>query len=244
MQMIDVNNWIRSKLNYNLLKNMCISIPVFTTIMIISIMSCEPNLNEQTMWINSAKADCVGVGPMQCFQIKNSEEEPWSNFYQEIYGFDYEPGYIYKLKVSVTTLDTDKLPADKSSKEYRLVEVLSKDIDPILSLNDIWALTEIEGADAKSFDSESLPILEINTRSMNILGSDGCNNYRGKIEVISENKISFGPIMGTKKACRNMDLSNSYTAALSEVRSYNKEGLKLLFFDENNKVLLSFKKVD
>jgi len=242
--MIGINKCLRNKLNYNLLKNMCISMNVFITIIIVSFMSCESNSNEQTLWVNSAKVDCVGVGPMQCFQIKNSEGEPWSNFYQEISGFDYEPGYIYKLKVSVTTLDTDKLPADKSSLAYQLIEVISKELDPLLSINDIWVLTDLEGADAKSFDSKSLPVLEINIRSMNILGSDGCNNYRGKIEVISENKISFGPIMGTKKACRNMDLSNSYTAALSEVRSYTKEGLNLLFFDENNQELLSFKKVD
>ena len=213
-------------------------------IMSILLLSCEPSLNEQIIWVNSAKVDCVGVGPMQCFQVKNTESEPWSNFYQEISGFDYEPGYIYKLKVSVKTLELDELPADKSSKEYRLMEVLSKDVDAILSLNDIWVLTEIEGADSKSFNFDSLPNLEINTRSMNILGSDGCNNYRGKIEVISENKISFGPIMSSKKACRNMDMSYMYSAALSKVKFYKKERLKLILYDENTKELLSFKKVD
>ena len=207
-------------------------------------MSCDSNLNEQIIWVNSAKIDCVGVGPMQCFQIKNSEEEPWTNFYQDIAGFDFEPGYIYKLKVSIKTLDKDELPADKSSLEYRLVEVLSKQADPLLSLNDIWVITKIEGAEAKSINSEGNPILEINTRSMTILGSDGCNNYRGKIEALSENKISFGPIMGTKKACRDMDMPNKYSAALSKVKSYKKERLELVLYDETNKELLSFKKVD
>ena len=136
------------------------------------------------------------------------------------------------------------MPADKSSLEYRLVEVLSKQADPLLSLNDIWVITKIEGAEAKSINSEGNPILEINTRSMTILGSDGCNNYRGKIEALSENKISFGPIMGTKKACRDMDMPNKYSAALSKVKSYKKERLELVLYDETNKELLSFKKVD
>ena len=217
---------------------------ILTLIISLLFMSCDSNLNEQIIWVNSAKIDCVGVGPMQCFQIKNSEEEPWTNFYQDIAGFDFEPGYIYKLKVSIKTLDKDELPADKSSLEYRLVEVLSKQADPLLSLNDIWVITKIEGAEAKSINSEGNPILEINTRSMTILGSDGCNNYRGKIEALSENKISFGPIMGTKKACRDMDMPNKYSAALSKVKSYKKERLELILYDETNKELLSFKKVD
>ncbi len=217
---------------------------ILTLIISLLFMSCDSNLNEQIIWVNSAKIDCVGVGPMQCFQIKNSEEEPWTNFYQDIAGFDFEPGYIYKLKVSIKTLDKDELPADKSSLEYRLVEVLSKQADPLLSLNDIWVITKIEGAEAKSINSEGNPILEINTRSMTILGSDGCNNYRGKIEALSENKISFGPIMGTKKACRDMDIPNKYTTALSKVKSYKKERLELVLYDETNKELLSFKKVD
>ena len=217
---------------------------ILTLIISLLFMSCDSNLNEQIIWVNSAKIDCVGVGPMQCFQIKNSEEEPWTNFYQDIAGFDFEPGYIYKLKVSIKTLDKDELPADKSSLEYRLVEVLSKQADPLLSLNDIWVITKIEGAEAKSINSEGNPILEINTRSMTILGSDGCNNYRGKIEALSENKISFGPIMGTKKACRDMDMPNKYTTALSKVKSYKKERLELVLYDETNKELLSFKKVD
>lgn len=218
--------------------------PVLTTLMIVSIMSCESNPKVQTLWVNSAKVDCTGVGPMQCFQIKNNENEPWTNLYQNISGFDFEPGYIYKLEVAIDTLDKATLPADKSSLEYRLVDVLSKQVDPVLSLNDIWVVTKIEGAEAKSINSKENPSLEINTRSMNILGSDGCNNYRGKIEALSENKISFGPIMSTKKACRDMDFSNKYTSALSKVKSFKKERLELILYDENNQELLSFKKVD
>jgi len=215
-------------------------------LMIISIlfMSCEPNINEQIIWVNSAKVDCVGVGPMQCFQVKNTESEPWSNFYQDIAGFDFEPGYIYKLKVSVKTLDLDELPADKSSLEYRLVEVLSKEVDPILPLNDIWVLTEIEGVEAINVNSGELPNLEINTRTMSIMGSDGCNQYRGKIKVLSRDKIVFGPIMGTKKACPDMTISDKFNTILGSVASFKKERLKLILYDENTKELLSFKKVD
>ena len=118
------------------------------------------------------------------------------------------------LRVAIDTLATATLPADKSSLEYRLVEVISKQTDPYLSLNDIWVVTKIHGTDAESIPSAQLPGIEINTRSMSILGSDGCNNYRGKIETLSGNKILFGPIMGTKKACPDMHIPNKFTSAL------------------------------
>ena len=207
-------------------------------------MSCESNGNEQTLWVNSAKVDCVGVGPMQCFQIKNDENEPWTNLYQDISGFDFEPGNIYKLKVAIDTLATATLPADKSSLEYRLVEILSKQKDPYLSLNDIWVVTEIQNTKSESFNSAKLPRIEINTRTMKIIGSDGCNQYKGKIETLSENKILFGPLMGTKKACPDMNIPNKFNSALSKARYFKKEGLSLIFFDENNSELLTFKKVD
>ena len=46
-------------------------------------------------------------------------------FYDGIKGFDYEPGYIWTLKVSLHEYSTEW--ADASSHEYRLVEVLAKE---------------------------------------------------------------------------------------------------------------------
>lgn len=212
---------------------------------ILLIMSCETNINEQTIWINSAKVDCVGVGPMQCFTVKNSEREDWTNFYQEIKGFDFEPGFIYKLKVSVDTLDRSNLPADKSYLEYKLLEILSKDKDPFLALNDIWLVKHVKGIESlEKFDLKSLPTLELNTRTMSIMGSDGCNRFRGKLETLKDGKISFGPLMGTKKLCTDMTISNNFNSALSQVKSYKYNGLELIFFDAEKESLISLKKVD
>ena len=207
-------------------------------------MSCESNSNEQTLWVNSAKVDCVGVGPMQCYQIKNNKNEPWSNFYQEIAGFDYEPGFIYKLKVAIDTLDVNTLPADKSYLDYRLIRVLSKETDPFLTLNDIWVVTQIDGIDNETIVAASLPNLEINTRSMNFLGTDGCNHTNGKIETLSGNQIKFGPVMSTKKTCPDMTIPNAYVTALSQVRYFKRKNLELVLYDDNNSKLLTFKKVD
>lgn len=242
--MIGLNNWLRSSLNHNLLKNVCIGVNMCITIALISIMSCESEPNQHTLWVNSAKVDCVGVGPMQCLQIKTGENEPWTNLYQEISGFDFEPSYIYKINVAIDTLDKSTLPADKSYLEYRLIKVLSKEKDPLLNLQDIWAATDISDLDSGLTDLEPRPNLEINIRTMSIMGSDGCNQYKAKIESLADNKIKFGPIMGTKMACPDMSMPIKFTSALSEVRYFKREGLSLVLYDDNNSKLLTFKKVD
>ena len=83
-----------------------------------------------TYWVNSSKAPCVGVGPMECLQVRRSESGPWELFYSQIDGFSYEAGYIYKLKVQEEILDPATVPADASSIRYTLVSVEEKTPDP------------------------------------------------------------------------------------------------------------------
>lgn len=77
-----------------------------------------------TLYVNSQEVDCVGVGPQKCLQIRRSESESWSFFYDTIEGFTFEPGFVYTLKVSEEEVENP--PADASSKRIKLKEVLSK----------------------------------------------------------------------------------------------------------------------
>ena len=79
-----------------------------------------------TYWVNSARVPCTGVGPMQCLQVRKSESEGWKLFYSEIEGFDYEPGYIYRLRVKEEMLDPARIPADASSIKFILVSIEEK----------------------------------------------------------------------------------------------------------------------
>jgi heat shock protein HslJ len=45
-----------------------------------------------------------------------------SFLYSQIDGFDYQPGYLYRLKVRETRLLPAQVPADTSSIRYELVE--------------------------------------------------------------------------------------------------------------------------
>ncbi len=217
---------------------------ILTLILLVSMASCKNTPEIQTIWINSAKVDCVGVGPMQCMQIKLSSDAPWTNLYQEIEGFTYEPGYIYQVSVEAISLDPKKVPADASSIRYSLKKIISKKPDNLLLLNDIWVLTNIESTNLKGNKDESLPYIELNTRQMTVLGSDGCNNLRGSIKQVNDSTIIFGPIMATKKACPDMTIAMLFNKNIELVKFYNQKPGILLLQDENKNTLLSFKKID
>lgn len=91
--------------------------------------ACSSAKDVQTYMVNSEKVDCMGVAPMKCLQVKNltKGDTEWQSIYAAIEGFDYEPGYIYKIEVKEEKLDTKNLPADASSIKYTLVKVISKE---------------------------------------------------------------------------------------------------------------------
>lgn len=84
---------------------------------------------ERIYWVNSRKVDCIGVGPMKCLQVQkgqNRDSGDWEFFYDQIDGFDFEEGYLYKLIVKEEERSASETPADASSINYKLVKLLEK----------------------------------------------------------------------------------------------------------------------
>lgn len=80
--------------------------------------------DEKTFIVGPETADCTGVAPMKCLQVKEKASENWTNFYTNIEGFTYEPGYEYVLKVKTEKIANP--PADGSSIKYTLIKQVSK----------------------------------------------------------------------------------------------------------------------
>lgn len=102
---------------------------VLISTILLSISGCQKEEEKvETWWINSSKVECMGVGPMQCFQIQKGTElqsEGWKLFYDQIEGFEYEAGYLFQIQVKVTE-KSEPIPADASSFQYELIHVISK----------------------------------------------------------------------------------------------------------------------
>lgn len=87
--------------------------------------ACQSPPATETLYVQDKLADCIGVAPMKCMQVRGQPGESWSLFYQQIEGFTFEPGFRYQLEVTKEQL-TD-VPADASSLRYRLIKVVSKE---------------------------------------------------------------------------------------------------------------------
>lgn len=82
---------------------------------------------KQVLIIGPETKTCdAGVMLKDCYQVKWTEDQKdWEYFYNEIEGFTFELGYLYKLLVSVETISNP--PADASSLKYKLIRVLEKE---------------------------------------------------------------------------------------------------------------------
>jgi len=217
----------------------------------LALNTCDNESTEKTdesiFFVNSAKVDCTGVGKMRCLQVQETDsiiQSNWENFYGSIEGFEYEPGYIYKLLVNKEELDPATVPADASTLKYTLVKVIDKKVDEKLRLNDIWLAKAINGKTIEKEKLKKQPILEIHLNNMKLIGNDGCNNIFGKIATLNANAITFDGIGGTKMACPNMDISSEYRNALSKIKTFKHEKLQLYFYDSEGNELLKFQKID
>ena len=216
---------------------------------ILGAVACERQdlENSETWWINSAKINCVGVGPMSCLQIqKGTEIEPgaWEFFYSSIKGFEYEPGYIYQIKVKVTDRE-GPVPADASSKIYELVEVMSKEQDPALRITNIWKILSVgKIQNPTGFKSKEALTFEFDASKRTYVGNMGCNSVRGEIKENNGEKLLLGPGASTKMACPDMSTENAISKALVDTRGYKLENNQLYFMNESGQTLITFQAVD
>lgn len=203
--------------------------------------------DQPAFWVNSYTVNCSGVGPRTCLLVQKGKEivdGEWKNFYANIEGFEYEPGYIYKLEVKEDSIPLAEVPADASSIKYTLVKELEKKIDPKLRLNDIWALETIGTEEIVLTEGLQRPRMELQLNNRTVFGMDGCNNFRGGIKEVGETTLVFSPIVGTRRMCPDMTISDALLKTFDQVRTYEIKDLKLTLFDANGAVLSSFKKVD
>jgi hypothetical protein len=83
-----------------------------------------PSERMVVMDVAPARVACMGVGPQECFRVRERPDTVWTLLYDGIEGFSFEAGFEYTLRVAVRTVRNP--PADGSSLAYRLVAVLRK----------------------------------------------------------------------------------------------------------------------
>ncbi len=200
----------------------------------------ETGENIVTIFVGPEKAECVGVAPMECLQIKYSQNEEWQFFYSDIEGFTYEPGFLYELKVRQEEIANP--PADGSSIRWLLVEEVSKtkvETTPSISLNDTnWTLTGF--SDGTTVVTGSGVTLTFGVDG-SATGNASINRYTGTYTV-AENTLTFSPLASTKMGGDPdlMDQETAYLNALAQTDTFTVDGSTLNLYDGAGGLLLTF----
>ncbi|MFV0432234.1 MAG: META domain-containing protein [Alphaproteobacteria bacterium] len=89
---------------------------------------------------------------------------------------------------------------------------------------------------------KSWPTFKLNPEDKTITGFAGCNNIRGSFEA-SKNKITFGAIAATKKACFNDEFEPKILPLFTKINSFERKD-NLLTLKENDKILMTWRKLN
>lgn len=82
-------------------------------------------LEEREVTVGPTLAKCYGVGLQSCMVVDGNF------FYSQIEGFEYEPGYDYRLRIGkYDPWDGGEPPQDAGRYAYRLLEQLEKTLAP------------------------------------------------------------------------------------------------------------------
>ena len=90
----------------------------------VALSGCSESTDATRLWIGPERVECEGVAPMMCLQVAESEDGDYQLFYDTIEGFDYQEGTSYVIDVSITEVENP--PADASSLQYTLVEIVEE----------------------------------------------------------------------------------------------------------------------
>jgi heat shock protein HslJ len=94
------------------------------------VFSCEEDKTqaESILKVKENKINCTGYeGQTECYLVQQGskiDSEEWEYFYDQIEGFVYEPGFVYKLLVAKESIENP--PIDSPTIRYSLVRQLSK----------------------------------------------------------------------------------------------------------------------
>ena len=140
-----------------------------------------------TFNVGPERMTCTGEMEMECL-IVNGEY-----FYDEIAGFEFEPGFEYVLRVE--RISKDNVPMDASSYEYNLVEVEEKRL--VANNTSTSSLKTMDPTGTTwTYDGGNLSFTDGNYGM-----SFGCNSMGGTY-TIANGEINFSETISTMMGCQ------------------------------------------
>jgi heat shock protein HslJ len=193
---------------------------------------------EKTVYVGPSQVDCVGVAPQKCLLIKEKPGDDWTLYYDQIEGFDYEPGYEYELRIVEEEIEDP--PADASSIRWTLVEVVSKTRG---LEGTVWVLESYLNSEDVLVGPMPDSRATANFQDGQVGGNASCNSYFGSYELGDDGKLTVGAIGMTEMYCMPDELmaqEGDFLAALGRADSYLIAEDNLQIEDAGGKEILVF----
>jgi heat shock protein HslJ len=192
----------------------------------------------RTLQVAPSRVECTGVGPQMCLQVRESAEGSWTRLYDAIVGFEYEPGYLYEIRIREEAVANP--PADGSSIRRTLVSILSKTPAPPSLVGPTWRLVTLEGRPVLT----GTRVTAVFADDDRVAGSGGCNRYFGGAQAAGET-LTVGRLGTTLMYCGADDTvmrqEAAYYAALETAKAYRIVGAELQLAPAPGAVTLSYR---
>lgn len=217
---------------------------ILSFLIIVSFFACGTSKKmketEQIIWVNSYRIQCNSETSAFCLQYQvneNAHPGQWKPLQSKIGNFEYKEGYLYQLKVYSNTIEGEQF--------FDLKEIISEKLANKTRLHDIWFLEEMGGKPITNIaPGNGRPRIEMMLPKQRILGNDGCNEIRGKLILVGEERLEIGTLAGTKKLCPDIKNPEIFKGMLLNTKFYEIKNLHLYLMDQQGKTMLKFKKGD
>lgn len=173
--------------------------------------------NQQIIHISPYQQECTGVGLQNCLVVRYDDEDDLSFFYDSISGFLYEEGFEYTLLVNIT--ERENPPADASSLEYELVEVVQK-LPAQIDGDRMWELQSLNGTEV---DDPTRYTLTVTEDGIGLLAD--CNSVLADFTL---QPLSIETTISTQALCPEDSLDRDYLDAINQVTLISIENGELI----------------
>lgn len=210
---------------------------IFYTLLLVFMTQFSFAQQDIVLSIRENKVPCNnGVAKTDCYQVKFGKDTTWQYFYNNIEGFNYQPGYKYKI--IVTKQDKKGLvPADASSVSYTFKKLLSqKWVGKKQSKNEsgFWGrkmvLTQMNG----NTIAPSKVFVTFDPKTKTIFGKSGCNSFR-----MSYKEDPSGVKIESKQGATTMMACDEQSMILERTFLNTLENKKFEITQADNQVFLS-----
>lgn len=173
------------------------------------------------MTVNEESRPCRRMIEQTCLLVQKEGVSQWELFYDNIKGFEFEPGYRYEIVV-IQTPRPEPVPQDLSRYTYRLDKVISK-----TAVNASGGTTEKQALATNRWRVVSLNGIQLNTNEVyfhfngdqtEISGKSGCNGFSTPVSFNrKKTKIKTKSGLGTLIACSDelTKLESNFLSAIS-----------------------------